>query len=69
MSEKAPGNQPQKSVVKQTGLIVFVILIVLLILEFAVASIDVPDLLILIFAVLEAGIVLWEYMHVSRFFQ
>lgn len=69
MEQRERGNQEQKHGLRQAGLIVFVILIVLLFLEYAVASVDVPDIILLIFAGMEAAIILWEYMHVSRFFE
>lgn len=68
MKRKNKVNKGQKSGLRQAGLIVLVILIVLLFLEFALASVDVPGVIILIFAGMEAAIILWEYMHVSRIF-
>jgi heme/copper-type cytochrome/quinol oxidase subunit 4 len=50
------------------GLIVLLILVALLIIEFLVASINVPDWIIYVFGILQAGIILWNYMHLDRFF-
>lgn len=52
---------------RRVGLIVFIILIGLLIAEFLVAGISVPPAVIIFFGALQALIVLWEYMHLSRF--
>lgn len=69
VKQKNEVNKRQKTGLRQAGLIVLVILIVLLFLEFAVASVNIPGVIILIFAGIEAAIILWEYMHVSRFFR
>jgi protein-S-isoprenylcysteine O-methyltransferase Ste14 len=50
------------------GLVVLLILVALLVIEFLVASIDLPDWIIYLFGFLQAGIILWNYMHVDRFF-
>lgn len=50
------------------GLIVLLVLVTLLVIEFQVASIDVPDWIIYVFVIMQAGIILWNYMHVDRFF-
>jgi heme/copper-type cytochrome/quinol oxidase subunit 4 len=50
------------------GLIVLLILIGLLLLEFLVANIDIPNWIIIVFGFLQAGIILWNYMHLGRFF-
>lgn len=44
------------------------VLILLLSLEFTIAQFTVPRLLILALALLQAGIILWEYMHIKRVF-
>ena len=48
------------------SLIILGTLIALLVAEFAIAQFTTPRWLILIFAVAQAGIILWEYMHVKR---
>lgn len=48
------------------SLIILGALIALLVAEFAIAQFTTPRWLILIFAVAQAGIILWEYMHVKR---
>ena len=48
------------------SLIILGVLVSLLIAEFAIAQFTTPRWLILIFAVAQAGIILWEYMHVKR---
>ena len=50
------------------SLIVLLVLVALLVIEFMVASIDVTDWIIYVFGFLQAGIILWNYMHVDRFF-
>ena len=59
----------ESSAAQRIGLLVFITLIVLLTLEFIVAQITVPRWLIFVFAAIQAGIVMWEYMHLSRLFQ
>lgn len=59
----------ESSAAQRIGLLVFITLIVLLTLEFIVAQITVPRWLIFIFAAIQGGIVVWEYMHLPRLFQ
>ncbi|KAA3644049.1 MAG: hypothetical protein DWQ07_18205 [Chloroflexi bacterium] len=62
-------QQTESNAAQRIGLLVFITLIVLLTLEFIVAQITVPRWLIFVFAAIQAGIVVWEYMHLSRLFQ
>jgi heme/copper-type cytochrome/quinol oxidase subunit 4 len=66
MNQKSNTSDTKRS--KPAGLIILLILITLLIMEFAVASIDVANWIIYAFAFLQAGIIIWEYMHLSRLF-
>ena len=63
-------NQEEKTPIftpfSVASLIILGTLIALLVAEFAIAQFTTPRWLILIFAVAQAGIILWEYMHVKR---
>lgn len=50
------------------SLAILAVLVILLALEFTLAQFTVPRWGLLVFAVLQTGIILWEYMHVSRLF-
>lgn len=50
------------------SLVIIGVLVALLIAEFLIAQFTTPRWLILIFAVAQGAIVLWEYMHVKRAF-
>ena len=52
---------------RRIGLAVFIVLIFLLAMEFLVAQYSVPRWLIVLFGALQALLILWEYMHLSRF--
>ncbi len=60
-------EQAKESRARRIGLAVFIVLIFLLALEFLVAQYSVPRWLIILFGVLQASLILWEYMHLSRF--
>lgn len=64
--KKEEGKKSLKVELRYVSLATLAVLIVLLLLEFAVAQITIPRALIYVFAVLQAGIILWEYMHVSH---
>ena len=55
-----------KSTAYRIGLIVLLILLVLLITEFTLSGLQVPAWVIYIFVITQAGVIIWEYMHVSR---
>ncbi len=51
------------------GVIIFLILLLLLMTEFAVSNVGVPAWMILIFGILQAMLIVREYMHISRLFK
>jgi cytochrome c oxidase subunit IV len=51
------------------SLFILAVLVILLALEFITAQFRVPRPLILVFAFMQAGIILYEYMHVKRLFK
>ena len=61
-------SKPKSQINKSLGLIVLLTLIGLLVIEFLVANIDIPNWIIIVFGFLQAGIILWHYMHLGRFF-
>lgn len=50
------------------SIFVLALLVILLALEFFTATFRVPRPLILVFAFLQTGIILYEYMHIKRLF-
>ena len=50
----------------RVGLIVLLILLALLITEFTLSGLQVPAWIIYIFVITQAGVIIWEYMHVAR---
>ncbi len=52
---------------RRIGLAVLIVLLILLAVEFVVAQYSVPRWLIVLFGALQALLILWEYMHLSRF--
>ena len=57
----------KESRTRRIGLAVFIVLIFLLAVEFLVAQYSASRWLIILFGVLQASLILWEYMHLSRF--
>lgn len=66
MPEKEEKKGPVFTTFSAASLILLGALVSLLIAEFTIAQFTTPRWLILIFAVAQAGIILWEYMHVKR---
>lgn len=65
---KTTKNQAPVLPLNIASLIIIGLLIALLIAEYLIAQFTTPRGLLLIFAVAQGAIVLWEYMHVKRAF-
>ncbi len=61
-------EQSKANELKQ-GIIVFVALAVLTVVEYLVGTSQVPAVIMWIIALLKAGIVIWYFMHVFRVFR
>ena len=66
MAKKSKKKTPVFTTFSAASLLILAVLIGLLIAEFTIAQFTVPRALILAFAAAQAGIILWEYMHVKR---
>lgn len=59
----------QKMSAYRWGVIIFLFLLLLLMTEVTVSNVNAPGWMILIFGILQASLIIWEYMHVSRLFK
>ncbi|GAB4577307.1 MAG: hypothetical protein Fur0022_00380 [Anaerolineales bacterium] len=59
----------RKTAAYRFGVIIFLILLMLLMTEFAVSNVGVPAWAILAFGILQAILIVREYMHISRLFK
>ncbi|GEM_PF-5882446 len=59
----------QRKTPYRLGVVILLVLITLLVTEFAISGFNVPPWAIYIFGFIQAGIIIHEYMHVSRLFK